>query len=419
MTAKQGASLHSPSIYILFFSTLVVGMGQTVVFAIIPMLGKELFDGVDLSFHLLGQKISPPQEMSINLIVAVGALTYFLVTPFWGRRSSEYGRKKIILIGLAGYTVGTFVFIVLADLGLRGVLLGWPLLFTLVFARLAHALIMSASFPASSAYIADITTVETRTKGISKLAVANQLGTLFGPALAGVAALSFLAPLAVHGVLTAIAFILVWRYLPDTEIHSAAGASVKKLGYLDPRYRFFLLIGLSMFTMMAMCQQTLGYYFYDKLGLTRVESAQYYAYAMMVSSAVMLVTQLLIVQRAGLQPHTLIKLGLPASMIGYGLLASADSFTTLAMGMACFGMGMGLAGPGYSASATLTISREEQGALAGLLAAAPGLGFVFGAVFGGLLYGIGPQYPYIVASAVTGLLVIVAYTRMQGPKIEQ
>ena len=81
--------------------------------------------------------------------------------------------------------------------------------------------------------------------------------------------------------------------------------------------------------------------------------------------------------------------------------------------MTFFGMGMGLAGPGYSASATLTVSREEQGALAGLLAAAPGLGFVFGALLGGFLYGVNPVSPYAVAAIVTLLLAIVATVRIR------
>jgi MFS family permease len=411
--AAAAITLKSPRLLILLLSTLVVGMGQTVVFAIIPMLGRQLFADADLGITLGSIAFRPPLELAVNAIVATGALTYFLVAPFWGRKSDQWGRKRVIVIGLAGYTLGTVIFIAIAHAGIVGWLWGWPLLIAMMLSRIIHAGILSASFPASGAYIADITSIETRTRGISLLAAANGIGTMCGPALAVIASISFLAPLALHGLLTAIALLLVWRYLPDTPRRPGRG-KVSKMSYFDPRYRFYLLIGLVMFTMMGVCQQTLGYYFQDRLGLSYVEAAQYFSIAMMVSSAAMLFAQLVVVQRLAVPPRILLKIGLPIAALGYLLLAVSSSFAMIATSMACFGLGMGLAGPGYSASATLTVGPEEQGGIAGLLAAAPGMGFVIGALLGAVVYSVDPHYPYYLSAIVIALLAAVAIYRL-GP----
>jgi MFS family permease len=79
---------------ILVFSTLCVAMGQSLVFAILGPLGREV--GL--------------QEMQITSIVAISALLFGVVSPKWGRYSDRVGRKPVILIGLMGYTVGTVIF---------------------------------------------------------------------------------------------------------------------------------------------------------------------------------------------------------------------------------------------------------------------------------------------------------------------
>ncbi|MEO2176773.1 MAG: hypothetical protein ABGY96_22075 [bacterium] len=53
-----------------------------------------------------------------------------------------------------------------------------------------HAGTMSATMPASTAYMADITDVATRTKGMGAAGAANNLGAILGPAVAALAVIS-------------------------------------------------------------------------------------------------------------------------------------------------------------------------------------------------------------------------------------
>jgi MFS family permease len=390
----------------LYLVMISVGMGQTIVFAIIPMLGRELALH-ELVFTVPGFGQYAPKELAITAMSAMTALIFFLVTPFWGRRSDLVGRKAVILTGLLGYTFGTLLFNGASYIGLAGLLSGWGLYFLMVLSRALHALVMSAATPASTAYVVDVTSAENRTKGVSKLSAAIQFGSMLGPTLAIFAAYSFLTPLFIQAAITLFAALMVYRYLPDTDNHRRTEeAPQARLGYFDKRFRIFIFISCLMYTLLGTVQQTLGFYFQDRLHLSGVEAAQYYSAAMMVSSASMLFTQVLVVQRFSWQPLNLLRLGLPFCLLGYLVLANAQDLLLLMFGMSCYGIGMGLSGPGCTASATFLVEPREQGALAGLLAASAGLGFVIGPVAGGFVYGFNPAFPYWVAAMVLVPLIV-------------
>ncbi len=390
----------------LYFAMMTVGMGQTVVFAILPMLGRELkLD--EIVFTLPFSDLSfAPREMAITSLSAMTALVFALTSPLWGRLSDRFGRKPIIIFGLVGYTVGTLTFNTAAHFGLIGVIGGVSLYLLLVVTRLFHATIMSATHPAASAYIVDVTSLKGRTKGISKLGVFNQLGTMVGPALAWFVSISFLAPMYLQAGITFFAAMLVVFFLPPTESHKTRPTGpVKKLKAMDPRYRTFVLIGFAIFSMMGMVQQTLGFYYQDILQLESVRAAQLFSTAMVVSSVAVLVAQFGVVQRFNGPPIKLVRFGLPFCLVGYLILANAQNLPMLLGAMAFFGMGMGMAGPGYTVSATLSVEAHEQGALAGLMGSAAGMGFVIGPILGGFLYRIDPTLPYWSAAGVMVLVL--------------
>ncbi len=371
------------SMVVLSLSLMIVGMGQTVVFAIIPMLGREMGFG----------------EIAINSLISGAALMYFLSAPRWGRLSDRFGRKPMIVIGLVGCAVGTLLFNVAAWAGLVGILSGAVLYGLLLLSRMVLASIMCAVQPSAMAFVADTTTVEQRTAGLSKMTAANGIGSMVGPGLTVFAAFSLLTPLYIYAFMALAMAVIVLKWLPESrDIHERRRE--KKLSYFDPRIRGYIFLGVILYMMMAVFQQTLGYYFQDVLHLNASQTTQKYGQGMIVSSAVMLFTQLVLVQRFNWSPAFLLKLGIPILLCAFIITALASSFTVLLCAMALFGLGIGLAGPGYAAGASLKVSRQEQGAVAGLISAAPGLGFVVGPLIGGAVYQISPQAPYIMAALV-------------------
>ena len=373
----------------LLASLVSVGMGFTVLFPVLAPLGREI--GLD--------------EIQITSIIAASALTVFLASPIWGRLSDQWGRRRVILIGLFGFAGGTVLFNSVLSAGLSGTLSGGLLFGTLIAARMLHATVMAASMPAANAFIADITDTSTRTRGMGAAGAANNLGAILGPAVSGLAVISLLTPLWVMAVVALLNGLFVWRFLPEPPRHQTP-TRPSRMKYTDPRILPFVIIGVLMFSGMALVQQTIGFLFQDTLSLGAAETAQTVGFAMMLSAVCSLVAQWLIVQRLTLAPFTLLQLAIPLLIVAFIIMALASSQLWLFVALMIQGFGMGLAGPGFMAGASLAVSSQEQGAVAGVAGSCGPLGFTIGPLLGGFLYQTQPTLPYAVAAAVYVLLFI-------------
>jgi MFS family permease len=363
----------------LLFSLIAVGMGQTVLFAILAPLGREI--GLSV--------------MQIGAIISASSITVFMCTPIWGRASDRWGRKRVILIGLFGYTLGTVVFAAVFKSALMGLMPPTIAFVALVVSRMGHASVMSATMPASSAYMADITDVATRTKGMGAIGAANNLGAILGPALGGgLAVFSLLTPLWFAAGITLITAIVVLIYLPDVPKQEFTRVPAK-MRRTDPRILPFMIVGVLMFMGFAIVQQTMAFRFQDVLSLTAVETARTFGLGMMFSAAASLFSQAVLVQRMDIRPFNLLRMAMPLLILAFLIMAVADSRNYLLGAMTLLGLGMGLAGPGFMAGASLAVGPEEQGAVAGVASSCGPLGFTIGPIVGTALYSIEPVYPYI------------------------
>ncbi|MEP1593900.1 MAG: MFS transporter, partial [Halieaceae bacterium] len=180
MQPQAEVRLSRHQLAILISALMATGIGQSLVFAILAPLGREVELG----------------ELQITSIVAISALVFGVASPLWGRLSDRLGRKPIIITGLIGYTLGTVAFTSTFYGGLLGIVSGTSLYLLALFVRCGQASIMSATNPASTAYAADHTTREKRTSTMAKLGTANSMGMILGPAVSGaLAVFGLLAPL--------------------------------------------------------------------------------------------------------------------------------------------------------------------------------------------------------------------------------
>ena len=115
-SSPDDPNLGMRSLLPLYLAVIAVGMGQTVVFAMIPMLGRELgLDQIAISWPgssstwVLG-------ELGITSLSACTAFIFFICTPRWGRVSDRWGRKPLIVIGLLIFAAGSFLYVALSDL---------------------------------------------------------------------------------------------------------------------------------------------------------------------------------------------------------------------------------------------------------------------------------------------------------------
>jgi MFS family permease len=374
-------------------------MGQSLVFAILAPLGREVQLG----------------ELQITSIIAISALIFGVAAPRWGRLSDRTGRKPIIISGLLGYTVGTLLFTSVFYAGLAGLLGGTLLYGVLLAARCSQSIIMSGTNPAATAYAADHTGREQRTRTMARLGTANSMGTILGPAVSGaLATFGLLAPLYFAAALAALAALLVWWQLPITPAQDLTSRKASaRLRYTDRRILLLLATAVGLFVGFSGIQQTLGFQLQDKLGLTGIQTAQMTGAALMVSAAFTFMIQVTVMQRIKLRPTQFVRLGLLSLLFGAAVISSFDTFAVLAVGMAFLGAGLGLCMPAISAGASLAVNPEEQGAAAGLVSSCPAIGFVAGPICAGALYQVhGPLAPLFSAAVFFLVLVmLVIYDR--------
>jgi MFS family permease len=314
-----------------------------------------------------------------------------------------------MLIGVFGFSMGTIVFNTVLNLGLSGWLLGTPLFIALIVARVTHASIMSAGMPAATAYMADITDISNRTKGMGAAGAANNIGSILGPALAGLAVISLLAPLWTIAVLAFLNGLFILKFLPESPHNPSEHRPARRLRYTDPRILPFVIVGVCMFTGFALVQQTMGFRFQDVLGLGPGETAQTFGLAMMCTGAASLVAQLVVVQRLDIKPFTLLRLAMPVLVVAFTLMTFVETQLLLTLAMTFLGFGMGLAGPGFMAGASLAVSPAEQGAVAGVAGSCGPLGFTIGPFIGGLMYQYNPTIPYAFAAGMYVVLFIAMF----------
>jgi len=377
----------------LLASVAAIGFAQTVLFAILAPLGREV--GL--------------VEMQIGAIISASSLTLFLISPIWGRTSDIWGRRKVLLIGLFGYSIGTAFFAAAFQAALLGVLVPMIAFTALIITRIGNATVMAAVMPAANAYMADITDVTTRTKGMSALGAASNIGSMLGPAIGGLlASISLLTPLYFSVALTLIAAFFALYTLPDLP-RQAAESKPQKLRYTDPRIFPYVVAGLFIFMGFAIVQQTIAFRFQDILLLTAAETARVVGISMMLAAAASLFVQMAVIPRLKVAPFILLRISMPLMIAAFAIMALSESRLLLTVAMFIQGLGMGLAGPGFMAGASLAVSSKEQGAVAGVAASCPPLGFSIGPLLGTFLYSLDPTYPYWFSCGIYLLLAVFVF----------
>lgn len=113
-------------------------------------------------------------EIHVGGLITIYALASFFTAPLWGRLSDNTGRKPLILIGLAGFSLSFFLFSLFLDN-----------LMLLYASRIIGGLFSGALYTAVTGYVADITSDEERNKYMGLLGMSIGLGFIFGPAIGG------------------------------------------------------------------------------------------------------------------------------------------------------------------------------------------------------------------------------------------
>jgi MFS family permease len=210
LPAKPGSTADEPdgasppsrgSLLVIFLTVFIDLLGFGMVLPLLPIYAKAFGVG--------------EHGWEIALLMSSFSAMTFVFSPLWGRLSDRIGRRPVILIGLFGSAVFYALF---------GLATLWQSLTWLFITRIGAG-IAAGTIPTAQAYIADVTSVQTRAKGMALIGAAFGLGFTFGP-LIGWVALWFAEsereigtspwPGYAAAALSGLAFLLALLVLPES-----------------------------------------------------------------------------------------------------------------------------------------------------------------------------------------------------------
>lgn len=184
-------------------ATSTVGLAESL--TIDPVAGTDAVPGDQpASTERQGDSSYVQAGRYVGIIGATYALMQFLFAPIVGALSDRFGRRPVLLVSMFG-------------LGIDFLIQGFAPNIIWLFAGRVLAGIMGASLTTGNAYIADISTDETRARNFGLVGVMFGLGFTIGPALGGVlGGFSLRLPFFVASALALINWLYGYFVLPES-----------------------------------------------------------------------------------------------------------------------------------------------------------------------------------------------------------
>ena len=169
----------------------ILGIG--IIVPILPVLIREFLGGNNVQ-----------AAVYYGVIISTYATMQFLCAPVLGALSDRHGRRPVILVSLFG-------------LGTDYLIQGWAPSIGWLFLGRIIAGIMGASITTANAYIADVSTPQTRAQNFGFVGAAFGLGFIFGPVLGGLlGAISLRLPFFVAAGLALVNWLYGFFVLPES-----------------------------------------------------------------------------------------------------------------------------------------------------------------------------------------------------------
>ena len=184
---------RKPAVGFIFITLLLDVMGWGIIIPVMPKLIASLK-------HIPVADASPYGAW----LISAYAITQFVCAPIVGNLSDKFGRRPVILISLFGFAVD-YMFLAFAPT------------YSWLFVGRVIAGVTGASITTASAYIADVSTPETRAKNFGLIGAAFGLGFIIGPTIGGLLGeISTRAPFYGASILCMLNFLYGYFVLPES-----------------------------------------------------------------------------------------------------------------------------------------------------------------------------------------------------------
>jgi DHA1 family tetracycline resistance protein-like MFS transporter len=369
--------------------------------------------------------------------------------PLMGRWSDRFGRRRILLLSQLGTFIAWGLFLIallvpivpllkVDTLALGRFTLTIPLLLLLV-ARALDGL-TGGNVSVANAYVADVTTDADRSRSFGLLAVAQNLGFVIGPAMAGLlGATSLGAILPVIGALliSAIGLGVIAARLPESRpyryIDPPRSDSVGKVLGQEPRdcheVQNAARLGLRAILALPSVAILLGMHFLVYLAFNFF----YVAFPVHAATSIGWSMQSVGLFLSGLSTMMVLVQGPILSVLskrasdrlllaigGFGLACSFLLFTRealgfLVVGAALLALGNGLMWPTLLSLLSKAAGNEAQGSVQGIAGGSAAVASILGLLVGGVFYGTLGTAIFLIAALVVALAWVASWLLPSNP----
>ena len=377
---------------IIFLTVFIDLLGFGIIIPLLPFYAEH-FGASALAVGLLSTSFSAAQ---------------FLFAPFWGRLSDRVGRRPVILIGLAGSAASYALFAMAESL---------PMLFV---ARTMSG-IAAANVPTAQAFIADVTPVEHRARGMGVIGAAFGLGFVFGPAAGGfLSRWGYAAPGWFAAGLSLVSFTIALIALPESlppEARTAPRRQTRlqsfRLAMERPHLPLVLAVYFLVIAAFSSFEAMFALYGAWRFGLTAASIGYVFAFVGIVLATVQGLLVGRVVRRTG--ERRLVPAAILVLAAGLVLVPLSGSVWTLTAACAVIALGMGFNSPSMLSVISQLADPRWQGGTLGISQALGSLARIVGPAWGGWVFDrFGPAVPFVTAAGlmlVAGGLSVAALSR--------
>ncbi|MFS0882842.1 multidrug efflux MFS transporter NorA [Metabacillus niabensis] len=335
----------------------------------------------------------------VGYLVAAFAIAQLLISPIAGRWVDDFGRKKMITLGLLIFSLSEFLFAIGESIEI--------LFISRVLGGFSAAFIM----PAVTAFIADITNSETRPKALGYMSAAISTGFIIGPGIGGfLAELGHRIPFYSASILALFAAFFSIFMLREPERNHEVDAQERITGFkriLESKYMIaFVIIFISAFGLAAF--ESLFSLFVDhKFSFSPKDIAIIITGGAIVGA----ISQVLLFDRLTnlLGEIRLVRYSLIFSAVLVFLMTVVHSYFTILFVTVIVFVGFDLMRPAIT-SYLSKIAGNEQGFVGGMNSMFTSIGNVLGPIIGGILFDVDLNYPFYFATVLLAVGVGISFS---------
>lgn len=437
---KSDSQKGQQTLKIVFLTLFLDLVGFSIIFPLFPdLLDYYIPEGdTSNSKSVLAQLVAPlyqlaelsthPNPKFITTVLFGGilgslySLLQFIFAPIWGSLSDTHGRKKILLITIAGLALSYLIW------GLSGNF--W----VLIVARIVGG-VMGGNLSVATAVVADVTPKEKRTSGMAIVGIAFGLGFIMGPAIGGFlgqfnllesypSLVSFgINPFSITAFFSLLLSLinLAWVYLKfeetlPLEARKKTQAEPFKLFSLfqhkNAQIKSLNLTYLIYMTAFSGMEFTLTFLAVDRFFFSTMQNGFMFVYI----GLLLVLTQGLLVRRFSpiLGESKLSSFGLVSGVIAFILLSFSTNLILFFVALAFMALSIGLTSPSMSALVSLSAKEHEQGEILGLFRSAGSFARTIGPLTASSMYFLlGDNTAYLIGAFLVFIAVVMFKTKVR------